>query len=44
LTLMKVFRNILSTLGITGIPGQNPPRLHDLRHNAASRIMPTEPR
>jgi integrase len=40
LTLMTVFRTILSTLGIEGIPGQNPPRLHDLRHSADSRIMP----
>jgi site-specific recombinase XerD len=35
LTLMKVFRSILSTLGIEGHPGQNPPRLHDLRHTFA---------
>ena len=34
-TLMVFFRNILSTLGIAGIPGQNPPRLHDLRHTFA---------
>jgi integrase len=34
-TLLDVFRRILHTLGIEGIPGQNPPRLHDLRHTFA---------
>jgi integrase/recombinase XerD len=34
-TLMVAFRKVLRTLGITGIPGQNPPRLHDLRHTFA---------
>jgi integrase/recombinase XerD len=35
LTLMTAFRKILSALGIGGIPGQAPPRLHDLRHTFA---------
>lgn len=34
-TLLDVFRGILHTLDITGIPGQNPPRVHDLRHTFA---------
>jgi integrase/recombinase XerD len=35
LTLMVAFRKVLRSLDITGIPGQNPPRLHDLRHTFA---------
>src|SRR5207245_264494 len=39
-TLLPVFRDILSTLGIAGIPGQHPPRLHDLRHTfAVNRLL-----
>lgn len=34
-TLLDVYRRMLHTLNITGIPGQNPPRLHDLRHTFA---------
>jgi site-specific recombinase XerD len=38
--LLKVFRNILSTLGITGMPGQGAPRIHDLRHSfAVNRLL-----
>src|SRR5262249_1191251 len=35
LTLMQAFRAILRTLGVAGVPGQGPPRLHDLRHTFA---------
>lgn len=39
-TLLDVFRDILRTLGITGIPGQGLPRLHDLRHSfAVNRLL-----
>jgi integrase len=34
-TLLIAFRDILRTLGIEGIPGQGPPRLHDVRHTFA---------
>ena len=38
--LLKVFRNILSTLGITGMPSQGAPRIHDLRHSfAVNRLL-----
>jgi integrase len=33
--LLGVFRDILAGLGITGVAGQSPPRLHDLRHTFA---------
>jgi integrase len=33
--LQNVFRGILDTLGIKGLPGQGAPRIHDLRHSAA---------
>jgi integrase len=33
--LLDAFRGILRTLGITGLPGQELPRLHDLRHACA---------
>jgi integrase len=39
--LLDTFREILRSLGITGQNGQCNPRLHDLRHNADCRIMPT---
>jgi integrase/recombinase XerD len=39
-TLMLAFRKILSALGIGGIPGQGPPRLHDMRHSfAVQRLL-----
>lgn len=39
-TLLHAFRDILRTLGITGIPGQSPPRLHDIRHSfAVGRLL-----
>jgi integrase len=39
-TLLVAFRGILQTLGIEGIPGQGPPRLHDLRHSfAVGRLL-----
>jgi integrase/recombinase XerD len=34
-TLLHAFRGILCTLGITGVPVQYQPRLHDLRHTFA---------
>ena len=38
--LGRVFRNILSTLGITGMPGQGTPRIHDMRHSfAVNRLL-----
>lgn len=38
--LLDVFRDILRTLGIAGIPGQFPPRLHDIRHSfAVGRLL-----
>jgi integrase/recombinase XerD len=38
--LLHVFRDILSTLGITGMPGQGAPRIHDLRHSfAVNRLL-----
>ena len=38
--LGRVFRNILSTLGITGMPGQGAPRIHDMRHSfAVNRLL-----
>jgi integrase/recombinase XerD len=38
--LLNVFRNILSTLGITGMPGQGAPRIHDVRHSfAVNRLL-----
>jgi site-specific recombinase XerD len=38
--LLNIFRNILSTLGITGMPGQGAPRIHDLRHSfAVNRLL-----
>jgi site-specific recombinase XerD len=40
-TLRRTFRDILRRLGIAGAAGQPLPRLHDLRHSAARRIMPT---
>jgi integrase len=33
--LQNVFRGILDTLGIKGLPGQGAPRIHDIRHSAA---------
>jgi site-specific recombinase XerD len=39
-TLLNVFRDILCTLGITGVPGQGAPRIHDLRHSfAVNRLL-----
>lgn len=39
-TLLDMFRDILHTLEITGIPGQGHPRLHDLRHTfAVGRLL-----
>jgi site-specific recombinase XerD len=40
-TLLRTFRDILGRLGITSPEGQRVPRLHDLRHSADCRIMPT---
>jgi integrase len=38
--LLDVFRDILGRLGITGIEGQPPPRLHDVRHAfAVNRLL-----
>src|SRR5439155_24453131 len=38
--LRDVFRDILGALGITGVEGQRPPRLHDLRHSwAVNRLL-----
>lgn len=38
--LANVFRGILSTLRITGVPGQGAPRIHDLRHSfAVNRLL-----
>jgi len=38
--LRDVFRDILSTLGVTGLPGQGVPRIHDLRHSfAVNRLL-----
>jgi site-specific recombinase XerD len=37
--LLTVFRSLLGTLGITGLPGQPPPRLHDLRHTFAVQCL-----
>jgi integrase/recombinase XerD len=38
--LCDVFRDILSTLGVTGLPGQGAPRIHDLRHSfAVNRLL-----
>lgn len=37
--LLKVFREILDSLGITGVEGQ-PPRVHDIRHSwAVNRLL-----
>lgn len=39
-TLLSVFHQILIDLAIEGIPGQRPPRLHDLRHTfAVDRLL-----
>ncbi|MBI1830124.1 MAG: tyrosine-type recombinase/integrase [Planctomycetes bacterium] len=39
-TLLAAFRGILCALGITGVAGQYPPRLHDLRHTfAVNRLL-----
>jgi integrase len=38
--LINVFREILCTVGITGVPGQGAPRIHDLRHSfAVNRLL-----
>jgi site-specific recombinase XerD len=40
-TIGQVFRSLVPRLGLHVPPGTSPPRAHDLRHNAAFRIMPT---
>ena len=39
-TLLGAFRDVLRRLGIAGVAGQPPPRLHDLRHSfAVGRLL-----
>jgi site-specific recombinase XerD len=39
-TLLGAFRDVLRRLGISGVAGQPPPRLHDLRHGfAVGRLL-----
>jgi integrase len=39
--IQTLWNNILKKAGLYGKPGVTKPRIHDLRHNADSRIMPT---
>lgn len=40
MTLLTIFRNLLRTVGIQGMPGRQPPRLHDIRHTfAVNRLL-----
>jgi integrase len=39
-TLLGAFRDVLRRLGISGVAGQHPPRIHDLRHSfAVGRLL-----
>ena len=40
-TVHAVFRKLLRSVGLLNEPGRGGPRIHDLRHNAAFRIMPS---
>jgi integrase len=40
-TISLTFHSLVPRLCLQLPPGTSPPRAHDLRHNAASRIMPT---
>ena len=43
-TVSQTFHALVPRLQLQVPPGCSSPRLHDLRHSAARRIMPTEPR
>jgi integrase len=43
-TVVAVFLQLARSIGLRGKPGQKGPRIHDLRHNSGTRIIPaTEP-